>query len=146
MVKVTVGSKLEYVDLLQMLAENITRMMKFDEEAVYRVGMSTRESVANAICHGNKQDASKWVQVEFEIYEDRLVINVDDAGEGFDPAELADPLAQENLLKPCGRGILFVRTFMDEVDFLPSPAGGTRLKMTKRMYLTEEGERHEHRQ
>ena len=132
MVKVTMGSRSDYVDLLQTLAESIAQMMGFDENGVYWVGMSTRECVANAICHGNKCDRSKEVEVQFEIHEDRLVISVDDAGEGFDPSCVADPRAEENLLKPSGRGIFFIKSFMDEVDFLRSPAGGTRLRMVKR--------------
>lgn len=137
MIKVTVGSRPDYVDLLQTLAENIARMMGFDEDGVYWVGMSTRECVANAICHGNKCDESKEVEVQFEICEDRLVISVDDAGEGFDPSSVADPRAEENLLKPSGRGIFFIRSFMDEVDVLRSPAGGTRLRMVKRADLSK---------
>ncbi|MBI4457200.1 MAG: ATP-binding protein [Acidobacteria bacterium] len=131
-VKITVGSSLGHVDLLQALAENITRMMEFDENTAHQIGISIRESVINAVCHGNKLDESKKVNVEFEIYADRLVISVDDEGEGFNPATIPDPLALENLMKPSGRGIFFVKSFMDEVDFLPSPAGGTRLRMLKK--------------
>jgi serine/threonine-protein kinase RsbW len=132
MLKLTFGSKLDYVDLAQSLAESVTRMMKFDEDSIYWIGMSTRECVANAICHGNKMDDSKDVDVQFEIHKDRLVISVDDQGEGFDPEGVPDPLTTENLLKPSGRGIFFVKSFMDQVDVLRSPSGGTRLRMTKR--------------
>ncbi|MBI3940843.1 MAG: ATP-binding protein [Acidobacteria bacterium] len=135
MVRVTVRSQLNYVDLLQALAENIARLMKFDEDSIFWVGMSTRECVANAICHGNRLDGNKNVDVEFEIHADRLVISVDDAGDGFDPACVPDPRETENLLKSSGRGIFFVKSFMDQVDFLCSPAGGTRLRMTKRTRL-----------
>ena len=132
LIRVTIESRLDYIDLLQALAERITRLRCSDEEVVFHVGMSTRESVANAICHGNRLDEHKQVDVEFHIHPDCLVICVDDAGDGFDPQGIPDPLAPENLLKPSGRGILFVRSFMDQVDFLRSPAGGTRLRMVKR--------------
>lgn len=140
-VEVTVESNLDYAELLQAVAEKITHMMCLDESTAYQVGMSTRESVINAICHGNKLNRAKKVGIRFEIYKDRLVISVDDEGDGFNPATLPDPLAQENLLKPSGRGIFFVKSFMDQVDFLCSPAGGTRLRMMKRVCSNLEGER-----
>ncbi|HEY3128302.1 MAG TPA: ATP-binding protein [Acidobacteriota bacterium] len=140
-VEVSVESSLDYVELIQTLSDNITRMMGFDADTSHWIGMSIRESVVNAIYHGNKSDKSKRVGIKFEIYQDRLVVNVDDEGEGFDPGSIPDPLAGENLMKPSGRGIFFMKSFMDQVEFLPRPAGGTRLRMTKRMHSILEGEK-----
>lgn len=140
-VEVTVESSFDYLDLIQALSDNITRMMGFDEDASHWIGMSIRESVVNAIQHGNRSDRKKRVSIKFEIYQDRLVVNVDDEGKGFDPANIPDPLTGENLMKPSGRGIFFMKSFMDQVEFLPSPTGGTRLRMTKRMHSILEGEK-----
>ena len=132
LVEVRVESSLNSVELVQALTDNITKMMRFDEDTAHWIGMSVRESMINAVRHGNQYQESKRVDVTFEIHSDRLVINIDDEGNGFDPESLPDPLAPENLLKPSGRGIFFVKSFMDQVNFLRSPSGGTRLRMMKR--------------
>jgi serine/threonine-protein kinase RsbW len=61
-----------------------------------------------------------------------LVVTVRDHGAGFDPSSVDDPTAEQNLLKTSGRGILFMRTFMDTVEWSPHPEGGTIVRMTKR--------------
>jgi serine/threonine-protein kinase RsbW len=92
--------------------------------------------VVNAIKHGNRNDESKRVAVEFTAVPldqpEQLIIRVEDEGEGFDPQELADPLAPENILKSSGRGIFLMRSFMDEVDLRQAPGGGMEVVMVKR--------------
>jgi serine/threonine-protein kinase RsbW len=91
------------------------------------VGVAVRESVANAIKHGNRNDAAKKVFVEFAgTFEGvpELSIKVRDQGDGFDPEDVADPLAPENLLKGSGRGIFLIRSFMDEMVLQRAPEGG----------------------
>jgi serine/threonine-protein kinase RsbW len=99
------------------------------------VGVAVRESVINAIKHGNRNDASKHVHVDFETSANgvpQISIRVRDEGEGFDPSEIADPLAPENLLKASGRGIFLIRNFMDHVLVQRAPEGGMEIRMTKR--------------
>ena len=62
-----------------------------------------------------------------------LTIRVRDQGEGFDPEEVADPLAPENLLKSSGRGIFLIRNFMDEVKLQRAPEGGMEVRMVKKL-------------
>ena len=90
--------------------EKIGRMAGFDEDARYWIGLSIRESVTNAVHHGNKLDATKKVGVRFESLPDRLVICVQDEGEGFAESDVPDALDPENLLKPSGRGIFYIRS------------------------------------
>ncbi len=100
------------------------------------VGVAVRESVINAIKHGNQNDATKHVFVEFETHEmavPELSIRVRDQGAGFDPEEVADPLAPENLLKSSGRGIFLIRNFMDDVRLQRAPEGGMEIRMVKRV-------------
>ena len=91
----------------------------------------------NAIKHGNRNDASKRVFVEFETAAasdvPELTIRVRDQGEGFDPEAVADPLAPENLLKSSGRGIFLIRNFMDDVQLRRAPEGGMEIRMVKRV-------------
>ena len=71
----------------------------------------------NAIKHGNRFDASKQVTVECQLAENRVEIRVSDEGEGFRPEEVPDCTAEENLDKESGRGLLLMRSFMNEVEF-----------------------------
>jgi serine/threonine-protein kinase RsbW len=89
--------------------------------------------VTNAVLHGNKQDASKPVEITFAEEGGTLVVTVRDRGEGFNPEGVADPTAAENLLKTSGRGILFMRSFMDTVEWQRHPEGGTVVRMTKKI-------------
>jgi serine/threonine-protein kinase RsbW len=131
-VELTIASQLEYIDLVTNLTDNISRMLGFDEEASYWINMAVRESVANAVEHGNKYDPQKTVDVRFTIGVDALRVSVRDHGEGFDPATLPDPLDPNNLLNPAGRGILYIKTFMDNVVYEHHPEGGMVVTMTKR--------------
>ena len=133
-VEVSVASSLDYSELLQHLADNVARMMHFDESKAHDIGLAVQEAVTNAMCHGNLLDRTKKVAVRLELHDDRLAVEVDDEGAGFDPRVVPDPCAEENLMKPSGRGILLVKALMDEVEFLDRPGGGTRIRMTK--YLT----------
>jgi serine/threonine-protein kinase RsbW len=129
-------SAFEMLDLVQIVGDQIGRQIGFDDEAVHWVGVAVRECVVNAIKHGNRNDTSKLVFVDFETLErgkvPELLIRVRDQGAGFDPDLLADPLAPENLLKASGRGIFLIRSFMDDVRLQRVPEGGMEIVMTKR--------------
>lgn len=88
-----------------------------DEELAYRVVLLATEAVTNAIEHGNKFDADKRVYFQIRIGSRRIELAVEDEGRGFDPQKTDDPLAEENLLREGGRGILFMESLADEVRF-----------------------------
>lgn len=132
-IEVTIGSTFENLDLIQALTDCITAYMNFDEDSAHWIGMSVRESVTNAIQHGNKLDLEKKVDVHYEIKTDQLSISVRDQGNGFKAEEIPNPLDAENLLKPSGRGIFYIRTFMDEVEFRPLSQGGMEVYMVKKI-------------
>ncbi len=132
-IEVIVSSALDNLDLIQTLTDCITDFMSFDEDSAHWIGMSVRESVTNAIQHGNKLDLSKKVDICFEISPDRLSIVVRDQGNGFRADEIPNPLDCDNLLKPSGRGIFYIRTFMDEVEFRPLAQGGMEVHMVKKI-------------
>lgn len=102
------------------------------EEAAFGIDMAVREAVTNAVLHGNRQDESKTVDVTLKNSPDAVEISVHDQGAGFNPDDVPDPTAAENILKSSGRGIFFMRTFMDEVDWSIRPGGGTTVRMVKR--------------
>jgi serine/threonine-protein kinase RsbW len=103
-----------------------------DENAAFGIDMAVREAVTNAVLHGNKQDESKFVAVSLKASEASLEIKVHDEGPGFNPELVPDPTEEENLMKTSGRGIFFMRTFMDEVEWLIRPEGGTTVTMLKK--------------
>lgn len=132
-IEIRIGSALEYLDLVQTLTDCITEIVGFDEDTAHWIGMSVRESVTNAIQHGNKLDQSKRVEISFEVAPDHLDISVRDEGAGFRIDQLPNPLDPENLLKPSGRGIFYIRSFMDEVEFIPHSQGGLEVHMVKKV-------------
>jgi serine/threonine-protein kinase RsbW len=129
-------STYEMLDFVQVASDHLGRLAGLDDEALHWLGVAVRESVINAIKHGNRNDATKRVFVEFgtsmgEVPE--LSIRVRDQGEGFDPELVANPLDPENLLKSSGRGIFLIRNFMDDVQLRRAPEGGMEISMLKRV-------------
>lgn len=124
------------VDFVQVVSDHMARSVGLDEDSMHWVSVAIRESVINAIKHGNRNDATKRVFVDFEIMTTaavpELAISVRDQGQGFEPEEVADPLAPENLLKSSGRGIFLIRNFMDDVRLRRAPEGGMEIRMVKR--------------
>ena len=125
------SSALAMLDFVETVSDHVSRSVGFDEETRHWVGLALRESVINAIKHGNKDDAAKHVVVEFAKERSALILRVRDQGEGFDPSILSNPLAPENLLSPTGRGIFLIRSFMDDVRIERLPEGGMEISMTK---------------
>ncbi len=103
-----------------------------DEQAAFGIDMAVREAVTNAMVHGNQEDEAKSVEVILSCLDDALEIEIRDQGEGFDPANVPDPTEPANILKPSGRGIFLMRTFMDQVEWSARPDGGTAVRMVKR--------------
>ena len=132
-IEVSIGSALEYLDLVQTVTDCITSFMGFDDDTAHWIGMSVRESVTNAIQHGNKLDQAKKVDICFEAKPEYLQITVRDQGNGFKIDDLPNPLDPENLLKPSGRGIFYIRSFMDKVEFKALSQGGMEVHMVKRI-------------
>lgn len=136
-IRLDLPSTFEVLELVQLIGDDIGRRVRLDEEALHSVRIAVRESIINAIKHGNRNDSRKRVHLEFtELEEDDgagLAICVRDEGAGFDPSTLPDCLAPENLLKCSGRGIFLIRSFMDEFVMQRAPEGGMELRMVKRV-------------
>lgn len=134
--EVSFGSDIRFLDLVQEISLSVTRMAGFDDEASHWICLSVRESVTNAIHHGNQLDESKRVGVRFRIDRHRLLIAVSDQGIGFDQTSVPDPLDPGNLMNTSGRGVFYVHTFMDEVTYHTLPQGGFEVRMGKRLKHT----------
>jgi serine/threonine-protein kinase RsbW len=132
-IKLEIASRFELLDMVQTVLVHLARLQGFGEDAAHYMSVAVRESVVNAIKHGNHQDESKRVFLEFTLDTTELEVKVADEGEGFDPDTVPDPVAEENLLKTYGRGIFFMRSFMDTVTYSFPPGGGTVVRMTKKL-------------
>jgi serine/threonine-protein kinase RsbW len=136
-VRMQIHSNFDMVDFVQVVSDRVGQLAGMDEDTVHWIGVAVRESVINAIKHGNREHPGKLVTVEFtfEPLTDprELVVRVLDEGEGFDPQEVADPLAPENMLKASGRGIFFMRSFMDDVILRRAADGGMEVRMVKKL-------------
>ena len=130
-------SAFDMIDFVQLVSDHLCRRPGFDEDSMHWVSVAIRESVINAIKHGNRNDAGKMVHVDFTSSHDPedagLTISVRDEGEGFEPEEVADPLAPENMLKSSGRGIFLIRSFMDDVQLTKGSEGGMEVRMVKKL-------------
>jgi len=134
-------STYEMLDFVQVASDHLGRLAGLDDESLHWVGVAVRESVINAIKHGNSGDERKHVFVEFTPLDTErpagILIRVRDEGPGFDPDALPDPLAPENMLKSSGRGIFLIRSFMDELVLRRAPEGGMEVVMVKRVSAPE---------
>ena len=137
MIRLELPSSFELLDLVQLLSDRLSVLAGLDEDATHWVSVAVRESVINAIKHGNREDSRKHVTVEFVLQPrprpDELIVRVLDEGEGFDPDQVANPLDPENVLKSSGRGIFFMRKFMDDVSIARRPEGGMAVRMSKKL-------------
>jgi serine/threonine-protein kinase RsbW len=135
-VRLDFRSAFDMLDFVQVVSDHVGRLVGLDDDSLHWVGVAVRESVINAIKHGNANDEEKRVFVEFTplaAESPGIVIRVRDEGPGFDPDTLPDPLAPENMLKSSGRGIFLIRNFMDEMRLQRAPEGGMEMLMVKRV-------------
>ena len=133
-VEITISSRFENIELVQVIAEHLCENAGLDEDGSHWIGMAVREAVANAIKHGNKLDVKKKVNATFDLLDSNLEIRITDEGAGFDPEKVSDPLNPQNLMKTSGRGIFYMKTFMDQVHYSFNPEGsGTSLVMRKNL-------------
>lgn len=125
-------SRIEAIQDAASAAAEFVKRLGLGEDAAYGVDMAVREAVTNAVLHGNRQDEAKAVEISFKSLPGAIEITVRDRGEGFDTRNVPDPTDPQNILKASGRGILFIRTFMDEVEWSRHPEGGTVVRMRKK--------------
>lgn len=130
-VELSIQSRIEDLELVQMVLEEAMARLDVGQKVSYEVGMAVREAVVNAIEHGNRSIPEKKVRVALDVGRGEVVVKVRDQGEGFDPETVSDPRAPLNLLRPGGRGILFMREFMDQIDYTFGLNGGTEVTLRK---------------
>jgi CheY-like chemotaxis protein/anti-sigma regulatory factor (Ser/Thr protein kinase) len=126
-------------DVVGQLEADLARL-GCDETEVIQIGVALREALVNAIQHGNLELGSELLDVDGAAFDERararraeppyaarrvrvvarydrgeIAYTITDDGPGFDPSALPDPTDPANLERVHGRGLLLIRTFMDEV-------------------------------
>ena len=129
-------------DLAEDLILQFCQSTEFSDDELNEIGLAVRESVANAVIHGNGCQAHKKVLLKAELRDTAMVITVTDEGERFDPEAVPDPLVGDQLFKESGRGILMIKTLMDEVSMRRRDAAGMEICMTKNYSKSTHTERH----
>ena len=125
-------SRIESVEEAAIRADEFAKEQGLGDDFVSAIDLAIRESVANAVKHGNKFAEEKTVDLTLARTEEGFEITVRDYGSGFAIDEIPDPTNPENLLKANGRGILFMRSFMDVVEWYNHEGGGMVVRMIKR--------------
>ena len=131
-VELTLETAWQTIDLTQAITERVAQTAGFDEDDIHKITMSVREGMINALHYGNRMQREKKVHLSYTFEPERMVIRMIDEGTGFEAQQLEDPLAEENLMKTSGRGLLIVRAFMDEMRVGRARSGGAELMMAKR--------------
>jgi serine/threonine-protein kinase RsbW len=129
----TLDSTLESIDQAETLVTEAALAAGLLEDDVAGLGMAVRECVGNAVVHGNNYSAKKKVHLEISATDQELRIVVGDEGKGFAIEDVPDPLAEENILKQSGRGILLIRAFVDEFEIRKREPEGTEARLAKKL-------------
>ncbi len=127
-----IPSDLKYVQGVIKKLQSVLKEKKANEKVFFDLKLAVEEALVNAIKHGNKLNKSLQVKVGFEVSPQKIVISVEDEGEGFGYKKIPNPTKDENLPKPHGRGVFLIKEVMDEVSFNRK---GNKITMVK--YLKE---------
>jgi len=119
------------VDSAEELALQEAEKAGVAEDDLHKIAMAVRESMVNAVVHGNRYSAHKKVRLSVSKGPREFVVKIADEGEGFDYENLPDPLAQENLLRHSGRGIFLIKAFMDDFQVRRLEPKGSEVTLVK---------------
>jgi len=122
-------SKIDSVDAAELIVVGLAREVGYNEDKIGQLGLAVRESMVNAVAHGNGYSKDKKVHFYVEASSEALTVKIRDEGEGFDPEEAPDPTAPENLLKTSGRGLLLMRALVDEFSLERAEPVGMQAKL-----------------
>ena len=128
-VRLTIPARAEYITLCRLALTGIARLRELSDELVADLKLALTEAASNSVRHAYGDEDAGVVDISYQLFSDRLVIEVRDEGEGFDPAEAEGNAAE---LSEGGLGIAIIRAIADEVEFGAQPGGkGSRLRFEK---------------
>ncbi len=112
-----IDSDTKYLRKVESMSAQVARYASLNDSQSDDLAIVTTELVNNAIHHGNKNNPKKKVSILFLVNSKCIEIRIKDEGSGFNPADIKDPLAPENLMSESGRGIFLIKYLMDSIDF-----------------------------
>lgn len=124
--KMLISSKPESLLLVERLVEDVCSILGIKEELSGNILISLTEAVNNAIIHGNKNNPEKTVTIQYQVTPEKIVFTIKDEGNGFNPDEIPDPTAEENIEKAGGRGIFIIKKLSDYTEIIKP---GNTIKM-----------------
>jgi len=128
-VRLTIPARAEYITLCRLALTGIARLRELSDELVADLKLALTEAASNSVRHAYGDQDAGVVDISYQLFPDRLVIEVTDEGEGFDPAETEGNAAE---LSEGGLGIAIIRAIADDVEFGAQPGGkGSRLRFEK---------------
>ena len=132
-IRIAIPSRLDFLGILNHTISELGDYLSLEEEVVDALAISVIEAGTNAIQHGSPSPNGKSVEFEFEISADEVVVCVRDDGPGFDLAKVASASeGPDDIMESRGRGIFLMRSFMDSIDFVFGPDGGTTVELRKK--------------
>jgi len=137
-VEFVIPSDLNEARSVQDRIENQLRQSHFEDKEIFGIRLALEEAIVNAIKHGNQLDSNKKVYVRIRILPERFDVGIVDEGPGYDPDEIPDPLAEENLERPSGRGLFLMKHYMTEVTVHPPGNCLTMSKVRKKAHINGE--------
>src|SRR2546422_5031638 len=115
--ELSIASDMAEARRVQTDVERVLQQVQFNEHDIFSIKLALEEALVNAIKHGNQMDRAKKVHISYRLHADRFEVRIVDEGPGFDPSDVPDPTAFENLERPCGRGLMLMRHYMTEGEF-----------------------------
>jgi serine/threonine-protein kinase RsbW len=137
-VALTLPCEVEHLDLVHGVTEQVSHYVGLEEQERLDLCLAVREAAVNGMTHGNGLGSEDPVEVVFRIRASTLQVEIRDRGKGFDPEEVRDPTAPENLCRSSGRGLLLIRSFVDGVSFKPRRGGGMVVTLSKKLLPSRE--------
>lgn len=116
-ISLQIPSIIENIRVVESFIDNAKEEFHINDDIYGNIMIAVTESVNNAIQHGNQSDKDKNVHLTLDINDHDVCFTVKDEGDGFDPKNIADPLAPENIEDMGGRGIFLIKQLADEVSF-----------------------------
>ncbi len=114
------------IERVEELLLALQKKLGFNDELFARLQLTVSEAATNSLIHGNKLNPEKAITIRAFEQEGKLIFEIKDEGKGFEPKEIPDPTAEENLLKTGGRGLFLMKEYADKVQYLEN---GTKLRL-----------------
>jgi serine/threonine-protein kinase RsbW len=128
-VRLTIPAKPEYITLSRLALTGLSRVRPFADDTLADLKLALTEATSNSVRHAYGEGEGH-VEICFQLWEDRLVVEISDDGSGFEPSAGAAARGGEELSEG-GLGIAIIRSIADELEIGSGPNGGSRLRFTK---------------